>query len=739
MSKFFAAVVFVCGAAAALAQPVSFIVPFAPGGGGDSIARILGQKMSESLGNPVIIENHPGAGGVVGLETMVRAADANLTLGLLSTGALLAALEYRPALLEGLQLVSPLGIAGMVIVSSKDATIADLLERIRRGQKAFFGAGEPGSVSHLCFDQLLKGAGRKATTDLIPFKGNAPLLVAVMSGYIDAACVDIASAIPHIKAGKLRALALTLPHPDEQLPGVPTLESVGVTGVLAGGWYAMIAPKRMSPTALHGMVASLKKAFSDPQVQARLRNVLTDPIAADEVGPGIADQFMQRQIAQLRPYAALLARENTVSPGASSPVAGVAPSPRLADPGAKQLREPAKPGASVATVAPQPARDGSARSAADIAAARTCDRQCALLVAETKCKHIRDARENLSCLMQNGTGRDDSPEICAQAKALTGCVTKKEKENARPSVASRSGGRYDSVCERNLKKIDYAMQDSRLVMAAATYDLFMKDIHWYTAKIFEPCTGSNADAAGQYKDAMESYNKVSQYCARPHASYECTRWGPSGGVSDNGGNPFNNPAWYAKWKSEVDQALSNPEYSAELGSIKGSGAGTGVDAACAAGLKKIKSQYAAAKHHIPAKSVVVLSEANMWMAARSIETIESQCPQSEKYKAEAGRLRSQYRDIKRACDASASAGACIARLPGKEPAPVPPGNSLPPLRKESLKEDCSGANWLQCRRKECKERQGTFSTDKKGCAWCIADAGNWTRCPAGSGGVSSGQ
>ncbi len=594
-------------------------------------------------------------------------------------------------------------------------------------------------MSHLCFDQFLKGTGRKGTAELIQYKGNAPLLVDVMAGHIDAACVDIAFAIPHIKAGRLRALAVTLPHPDERLPGVPTLESAGVKGVLAGVWYAVIAPRRMSRSTLNNMVASLKKAFSDPQVQARLGNVLTDPIAADEVGPGIADQLMQNQIAQLRPYASLIARDNTVGPGASSPVAGAGPSPRLADSAAKDLREPAKPGGSVATVALQPARDASSRSAADIAAARTCDRQCALLVAETKCKHIRDVRENLSCLMQNGTVRDDTPEICAQAKALTGGVTKKEKESARPSVASRSGGRYDSVCERNLRKIDYAMLDSRLIMAHATYDLFMKDVHWYTAKIFELCAGSSADAAGRHKDEMESYNKVSQRCAGAHGKLECTRWGVSGGVSDNGGNPFNNPAWYAIWKAEVDRALSNPEYSAELGSIKGSAAGTGADAACAAGLKKIESQYAAAKRDIPAKSIVVLSEANMWMAAKSIETINSQCPQSEKYKAEAGRLQSQYRDIKRACDASASAGACIARLPGKEPAPVPVGNSLPPLRKESLKEDCSGANWLQCRRKECKERQGTFSTDKKGCAWCIADAGNWSRCPAGSGGVSSGQ
>lgn len=739
MLKFFAAVVFVCGAAAALAQPVSFIVPFAPGGGGDLIARILVEKMSESLGNQVTIDNRPGAGGVIGLEVIVRASDADSTLGLLSLGPLLSALALRPDLLEGFQLVSPLGTAGMVIVSTKDATIAGLVERTRRAQKTNFGSGGVGTASHICFDQFLKGTGRKGPADLIPYKGIYPLIVDVMAGNVDAACVDIAFAIPHIKAGKLRALAVTLPHPDEQLPGVPTLESAGVKGVLSGGWYAVIAPRSMSRTTLNRMVASLKKAFSDPQVQAQLRNVLTDPIAADDVGPAIADQFIQKQIAQLRPYASLIATDNTGSPSASSSMASAGSSTKVPDSVPAATRQPAKVADATPAVDRPPAKDPSSRSAADIAAARTCDGQCALLVAETKCKQFKDARENLMCLMQNGTGGTDTPEICAQAKALTGCMTKKEKESVRPAVSSRYGRSYDSVCERNFKKIEYVMQDKKISQAAATYDLFLRDINWYGAKILEPCIGTSAAAKEDYTAAIESYNKVNRYCAGAHASYECTRWGASGGVSDNGGNPFNNPAWYAAWKAEVDKALSNPEYSAELGLIAGSGTVNGADAACAASLKKIEDQYATAKRDIPAKSIVVLSEATMWMAAKSIDTIKSQCPQSEKYKAEVGRLQSQHRDIKRACDASASAGACIARLPGEKPAPAPVGNSLPPLRKESIKEDCSGANWMRCRRKECTERKGTFSTDKNGCAWCIADAGNWTKCPAGSGGVSSGQ
>lgn len=735
--RFFAVAAVACGAAGALAQPVNFIVPYPPGGVSDGIARALSQKMSESSGNPVIIENRPGAGGLIGLEAVVRAADADHTLGLLSTSALAAALGH-PDFLEGLQLVTQLGVAGMVIVSGREMTIADLVDRARRGQKTNFGTGGVGSATQLCLDQFLKGAGRKDPVDLIPYKGNAPLLADMMAGHIDAACVEIAQAIPHIKAGQLRALAVTLSHPDEQLPGVPTLESAGVKGVLPGVWYAVIAPRRMNRNSLNSIAASLKEALSDPQFRARLRNILTDVVATEDVGPGSADQFIQRQVAQLRPYVPLIPSDKQISLSKDPLKAGAGSSTAAADAVPVAARQPAKVAEATPAPARPPARDTSSRSAAEIASARTCDGQCAMLVAETKCKQFKDARENLMCLMQNGTGGGDTPEICAQAKALTGCATKKEKEGARAPVASRAGGRYDSVCERNFKKIDYAMQDSKLMMAGATHDLFLKDIHWYTAKGFEPCVEGSAEAARIYKVAIESYNKVSQHCAGAHEKYECTRWGSSGGVSDNGGNPFNNPAWYAKWKSEVDKALSNPDYSADLGPVSGSDAVNGPDAACAASLKKIEGQFEAAKHDIPAKSIVVLSEATMWMAERSIEAIKSQCPQSEKYRAQIGRLESQHRDIKRACDASASAGVCIARLPGKGK-PVQVGSSLPPLPKESVKEDCSGPNWIQCRKKECKDRQGTFSMIKEGCVYCAADAGNWTRCPAGSSGVSSAQ
>ena len=281
------------------------IVPFAPGGTTDAFARILGQKMSEAIGNQVVIDNRPGAGGAIGLEMVARASGLPPTLGLLTTSGLMSLLHARPDVVNDFQMVSLLGISGYAIVSSRDTTIANLVARAKGPQQFKFGSSGPGSLAHVCFEQFLKGAGRQAVH--VPYRGTALMLVDLLGGHLEAACVDIAAAIPQIRAGKLRALAVTLPYANDSLPGVPTLESVGVQGVLGGMWYAAMAPKSMSRATLNSLVAGLKQALSDPQVQALLRdNIQADPIPADDIGPELAEQFVQRQITRLRPYVYLL-------------------------------------------------------------------------------------------------------------------------------------------------------------------------------------------------------------------------------------------------------------------------------------------------------------------------------------------------------------------------------------------------------------------------------------------------
>ena len=304
--KFAAAVVLACGAATIAAQPVTFIVPFAPGGTTDILARVLGQKMSEAMGTPVIIDNRPGSGGMVGLEMAVRASGATPILGMLTTSTLFASLGSKPGLVQEFQMVSLLAISGRVIVSNRDATIADLVKRSKQGQQVRFGSAGTGGVDHICFEQFLKRTGRQGQGVDIEYRGTAPLLVALLDGGVEAACLDIAAALPYIKSGKLRALAVTLPHPHDQLPGIPTLESAGVQGVISGAVSAVVTPKGTSRATLNSMVAGLKRAVSDPEVRNRLAESNVDLVSANEVGPEIAEAFIQREVAELSPYVYLL-------------------------------------------------------------------------------------------------------------------------------------------------------------------------------------------------------------------------------------------------------------------------------------------------------------------------------------------------------------------------------------------------------------------------------------------------
>lgn len=369
---------------------------------------------------------------------------------------------------------------------------------------------------------------------------------------------------------------------------------------------------------------------------------------------------------------------------------------------------------------------------------RICDTQCGMIVAESKCKNVRGNEANLSCQMQNGIMLKDTPELCAQAQAVSGCVMK--KDYVRP-VREFTPSVHDNVCERNLEKIDIIMYNNNINHAGATYDLFIKDINWGTAKLFEPCIRSSEGAASIYKRAMDEYNKINAYCSRPHEQYECNQWGAYGGVSDNGGNPYNNIQYYKNWKAEIDKALSNPNYSAELGPVRGPGGDDPADIKCFNSMKSIQREFERAKQKIPSDSVVVLSEATMWMIAQSVDKVNKQCPKSRRYVDESRSLQKTYQDTKRTCDAMASNPPCKPRLPGKAPVPVPQvsGKPLPPL-KDAPEEQCGkppSPNAIKCLEKKCAKQDGEITVDKKGCAHCNTTHIGiyWFVCPDGMGGV----
>lgn len=199
---------------------------------------------------------------------------------------------------------------------------------------------------------------------------------------------------------------------------------------------------------------------------------------------------------------------------------------------------------------------------------RVCDTQCGMIVAEYKCKHIRDNRESMSCQMRNGAMQPDSPALCAQAKALSGCVTQAEHDASEKQYRFK-GRKYGTVCERNAAKIEKVFVDKPIFRSTGTYDLVAIDMQHEVADIYKPCIGQSNDDARRYRQAMQQYTEAKRHCAGPHESFECLRWGPDNGVGIGTGGRYDNQAYYRQWRAEVDKALSDPNYSADMGPIIG--------------------------------------------------------------------------------------------------------------------------------------------------------------------------
>jgi hypothetical protein len=284
------------------------------------------------------------------------------------------------------------------------------------------------------------------------------------------------------------------------------------------------------------------------------------------------------------------------------------------------------------------------------------------------------------------------------------------------------------------------MEGKGIHYAAATYDLFSSDEYRLLARLMEPCKSSDPSAAETYNMAMEEYNRVTHYCAGPHSKLECTQWGASGGVSENtGGTPFNNIAHFQNFKAEVEKALSDPNYSADLGPVKSGAPADPAERTCEAGVKDIEKEYKASAANIPRDSVVVQSEAAMWRMAKLMALVEAKCPQSKQYRREVEGLRGMYASTQKTCDALASAPPCKPRLPGKQAVPVPSqaAKPLPPLR-DTPAPDCkaqSGANFRHCLQVACEKQKGTLRG--KECFTCDYPTGAWTKCPRGSDGVDT--
>jgi tripartite-type tricarboxylate transporter receptor subunit TctC len=263
-------------------KPIHIVLPFGPGGVADITTRTIGPKLTESLGQNIIIDNMPGAGGIRASETVAHADPDGYTLLLLTNGnavskALFKSLPYDP--LADFAMISTVGYFSMAIVtgeSSKYRTLQDLLAAARANPgKLNIGTITPGGTQHLAGELFLSMAGIKAV--VVPHKTTGEVVVGVRNGSLDAGIDFLAPLISPIKGGQLRALAVTAGRRFPGLPEVPTAMEAGVKGYDVASWNALAAPAKTPQPILDKLHDAVVKALAAPDLHKRFAELGVEP------------------------------------------------------------------------------------------------------------------------------------------------------------------------------------------------------------------------------------------------------------------------------------------------------------------------------------------------------------------------------------------------------------------------------------------------------------------------------
>jgi tripartite-type tricarboxylate transporter receptor subunit TctC len=279
---------------------IKVIVPVAPGGGADAVARMITEKMSLSLGVPIIIENKAGASGSIAALEVARAAPDGYTLmqcfvATHSTNPAVLKIRYDP-----IADFTPVGMmaqtSNVLVVGDKNKA-KDLQEflaqaRAKPGGMSFSSAGS-GSATHLIMEYL----ENQAKVDLVhvPYKGAAPALQDLLGGQVDAMFPSLTTALPYIKAGRLRALAVASVKRDPLVPEVPTVAEQGFSGFSAIQWWGLCAPARTPEPVVARLNKALNDALAMPDIKARLHDMAAEPTP---LTPQQFEAFLKSEVAK---------------------------------------------------------------------------------------------------------------------------------------------------------------------------------------------------------------------------------------------------------------------------------------------------------------------------------------------------------------------------------------------------------------------------------------------------------
>jgi tripartite-type tricarboxylate transporter receptor subunit TctC len=279
-------------------KPVHVIISFTPGSSTDIVGRIVSQKLSEIWGQPVLAENRAGAGGSIGSNVVAKAAPDGYTLLVDSnahtvTPAIYAKLPYDT--LKDFIDIAPLSVQPNVLIvnaTSSYKTLMDLVNAAKAKPGVInWGHAGVGSGTHLNTEKFVAAA--KINVTQIPFKGTPEVIQAMLSGSVDCYWAPISAAIPHIRGGRVRALAVSTAKRNSQLPDVPTTSEAGIQGADAPLWFGIWAPAGTPANIVAKISADTRKALADPGVRERLSNLGNDTM---DMSPEEFSRFVRSEL-----------------------------------------------------------------------------------------------------------------------------------------------------------------------------------------------------------------------------------------------------------------------------------------------------------------------------------------------------------------------------------------------------------------------------------------------------------
>ena len=255
-------------------RPITLVIPFAPGGTTDIIGRLVGQKLGEVLKQPVVIDNRAGAGGTIAGNYVAHAAPDGYTLLLATIAHSIAPAIYKQLSYDFQKDLDPIGLVALtpnVVIVNPDLkvkTIPELIAYIKaHPNQVTYGSAGIGSTEHMSGELFRSMTGTQMTH--VPYKGGAPMMTDLIAGHIQMAIETSPSAEPHIRSGKVIALAVTTKKPSPAYPGVPTVDESGVKGYDVTTWFALMAPHGTPKDVQDRLVAALSKVLHDADIAKR--------------------------------------------------------------------------------------------------------------------------------------------------------------------------------------------------------------------------------------------------------------------------------------------------------------------------------------------------------------------------------------------------------------------------------------------------------------------------------------